>query len=61
MPGLIGRVALVSGASRGIGRAIAVLLGRESASVVVNYAGNAESARKTVAAVEEAGGKAIAV
>jgi 3-oxoacyl-[acyl-carrier protein] reductase len=61
MPGFIGRVALVTGASRGIGLAIAVRLGREAASVVVNYSGNVEAARETVAAVEEAGGKAIAV
>jgi 3-oxoacyl-[acyl-carrier protein] reductase len=54
MPGLVGKVALVTEASRGIGRAIAVRLGREAASVVVNYAGNAEAAREAVAAVEAA-------
>jgi 3-oxoacyl-[acyl-carrier protein] reductase len=58
---LEGKVALVTGASRGIGRAIAVRLGRDGASVVVNYSGNAEAAREAVAAVEEAGGKAVPI
>ncbi len=61
MPGLEGKVALVTGASRGIGRAIAIRLGREAASVVVNYSGNAEAARETVVAVEGAGGNAVAI
>ncbi len=56
-----GKVALVTGASRGIGRAIAERLGRDGASVIVNYSGNLEAASETVAAVEKAGGKAIAV
>jgi hypothetical protein len=56
MPGLVGKVALVTGASRWIGRAIALRPGRESAFVVVNYSGNAQAAQETVTAVEGAGG-----
>jgi 3-oxoacyl-[acyl-carrier protein] reductase len=55
------KVALVTGASRGIGRAIAVRLGETGASVVVNYSGSQDAAQETVAAVEKAGGRAIAV
>lgn len=58
---LEGKVALVTGSSRGIGRAVAVRLGRDGAAVVVNYAGNAEAAQGAVAAVEKAGRKAVAV
>src|SRR5208283_3287366 len=58
---LDGKVALVTGASRGIGRAIAVRLGRDGAAVVVNYSSNHKSALETVAAVEAAGGRAVAV
>jgi len=58
---LDGKVALITGASRGIGRAIAQRLGREGAAVVVNYSGNLEAARETVAAVEAAGGRAVPV
>ena len=56
---LDGKVALVTGASRGIGRAIALRLGREGAAVVVNYSGNLEAAREAVAAVEAAGGRGL--
>jgi len=55
------RVAIVTGGSRGIGRAIALRLARDGHAVVVNYAGNAEAASQTVAAIEAAGGRAIAV
>ena len=55
------RVAIVTGGSRGIGRATAARLGRDGFAVVVNYAGNAEEAAKAVAEVEAEGGKAIAV
>jgi NAD(P)-dependent dehydrogenase (short-subunit alcohol dehydrogenase family) len=52
---------LITGGSRGIGRAVAILAGERGWSVGVNYAGNAAAARETVAQVEKAGGKAIAI
>ncbi len=55
---LSGRVALVTGGSRGIGRAIAVALGRRGAKVVVNYASREDAARETAAEIEAAGGQA---
>jgi len=55
---LQGKVALVTGGSRGIGRAIAVALGRRGARVIVNYATRADAAREAAAAVEAAGGQA---
>lgn len=58
---LEGRTALVTGSSRGIGRAIALRLGQDGANVVVNYHSNAEAAQELVAAIEAAGAKAIAV
>jgi 3-oxoacyl-[acyl-carrier protein] reductase len=55
---LSGKVALVTGGSRGIGRAIAVALGRRGAKVIVNYASRADAAREAAALVEAAGGQA---
>jgi 3-oxoacyl-[acyl-carrier protein] reductase len=56
-----GTVALVTGASRGIGRACAVDLAREGASVLVNYNSDSAGAKETVAAIEADGGTAVAV
>lgn len=58
MRSLEGRVALVTGGSRGIGRAIAVALGAEGARVVVNYTANEAAANETAAAVAAVGGVA---
>ncbi|MBT6588172.1 MAG: SDR family NAD(P)-dependent oxidoreductase, partial [Rhodospirillaceae bacterium] len=57
---LNGRVALVTGAGRGIGRAIAIALAKDGADVAVNYRRDEESARSAVAEIEAAGGKAQA-
>jgi acetoacetyl-CoA reductase len=58
---LEGRVAIVTGASRGIGRACAWELAQHGAAVVVNYFTNEEAADKLVGEITSAGGKAIAV
>jgi len=55
------RVAVVTGASRGIGRAIAMELARRGAKVVVNYKASAEAAEEVVNAIKDAGGQSIAV
>jgi NAD(P)-dependent dehydrogenase (short-subunit alcohol dehydrogenase family) len=58
---LEGRVALVTGGSKGIGRAISRSLAQAGASVAVNYAGDAEAAKQTVAEIEDSGGRAMTV
>jgi 3-oxoacyl-[acyl-carrier protein] reductase len=58
---LQGRVVLVTGGSRGIGRAIAIAAGAVGAQIIVNYAGNAKAAADTVSEIEKAGAKAQAV
>ncbi|MFE9041721.1 SDR family oxidoreductase [Streptomyces sp. NPDC007818] len=58
---LTGKTALVTGASRGIGRGIAERLGRDGARVAVHYGANEAAAKETVAAIEAAGGDAFAI
>ena len=55
------KIAVVTGAGRGIGRGIALALAREGAMVVVNYNGSKDRAEEVVRTIDEAGGKATAV
>jgi 3-oxoacyl-[acyl-carrier protein] reductase len=59
--GLEGQVALVTGASRGIGRAISLALAAEGASVAVNYRSGRPEAQELVQQIEAAGGKAVPI
>jgi 3-oxoacyl-[acyl-carrier protein] reductase len=61
MSKLAGKVAVVTGASKGIGAGIAKALAAAGAAVVVNYASSKDGAERVVAAIQENGGKAIAV
>jgi enoyl-[acyl-carrier protein] reductase III len=56
-----GKVALITGSSRGIGRTLALSLAEQGGSVVVNYKANEDLANEVVAGVKERGGRAIAV
>jgi 3-oxoacyl-[acyl-carrier protein] reductase len=61
MSKLTGKVAIVTGASKGIGAGIAKQLASDGASVIVNYASDKTGAANTVAAITKSGGKAVAI
>lgn len=58
---LTGKTAVVTGGSRGIGRAICIELAKQGANIVVNYSGSEDKAKQVVSQIEELGAKAIAV
>ena len=61
MKRLEGKISIVTGASRGIGRGIAIRLSQEGAKVVINHRGSAEGAEETARLIREAGGEALVV
>ncbi len=61
MANLTGKVAIVTGSSRGIGRGIAERLGSGGASVVINYSGSEQEANEVVKTIESTGGKSVAI
>ena len=61
MTNLSGRVAVITGSARGIGKAIAERFGSLGASVVVNFTNNEKAALATAASIERSGGKAVAI
>ncbi len=61
MPTLSGKVAIVTGSSRGIGRAIALELAAQGANIVVNYQAKASAAEEVVARIRERGAQAVAI
>ena len=61
MSALQGKVAIVTGSSRGIGRGIAERLGQDGASVIVTYAGNRDKAEEVVQTIASSGSKAMAI
>ncbi|MBW3041480.1 3-oxoacyl-[acyl-carrier-protein] reductase [Prochlorococcus marinus] len=58
---LEGQIALITGASRGIGKAIAISLAKEGAEVIINYSSSPENANKVVSEINSFGGKSYAV
>jgi 3-oxoacyl-[acyl-carrier protein] reductase len=61
LSGIKGKIALVTGSSRGIGRACALALAREKAVVAVNYVKNKEKANETVSMIDEIGGETVVI
>ncbi len=61
MKELEGKIALVTGASRGLGRGVAMVLAEKGATVVVNFRSGADATAETVAAIEKEGGTAVAM